>query len=139
MSSAKLYNSQMLGLAISLAAYPLSPDLPLRGSARAITCGSVIDLGLDCDNSGRITRIGLRSQACAVGQAAAAIFAAAAPGKDQAHLIASLAEIERWLAGGALPTWPGINAIVPARDYPARHGAILLSWRAALVALAGQG
>ena len=136
MSSAALYNPLVLGLATSLAAYSLSADLPLRGTARAVTCGSVIEIGLDCDSSGKITRIGLRAQACAIGQAAAAIFAGAAPGMDQASLTAALAELEQWLAGGARPTWPGIAAIEPARAYPARHGAILLAWRAALVALA---
>ena len=139
MNSAVLYNPHVLGLATSLAAYPLSADLPLRGSARAVTCGSLIELGLDCDSSGQITRIGLRAQACAIGQAAAAIFAAAALGKDDADLIAALAQIEQWLTGGAEPAWPGIAAIAPARDYPARHGAILLAWRAALVALAAPG
>ena len=139
MSSAQLYNAQVLGLATSLAAYPLSADLPLRGSARSATCGSMIELGLDCDSTGEITRVGLRARACAIGQAAAAIFAAAAPGTDKARVAASLAEIEQWLAGGALPAWPGFDAITPARTYPARHGAILLSWRAALVALAGRG
>ena len=138
MSSAALYSVQVLGLATSLAGYPLSADLPLRGSARAATCGSVIELGLDRNRAGVITRVGLRAQACAIGQAAAAIFAAAAPGTDQAGLTTALADIERWLAGGALPDWPGIAAIAPARDYPARHGAILLAWRAALVALAAQ-
>ena len=138
MSSAALYNAQVLGLATSLADYPLSADLPLRASARATTCGSVIELGLDRNCAGAITRVGLRAQACAIGQAAAAIFAAAAPGKDQAGLTAAVADIERWLAGGAVPDWPGFVAIAPARDYPARHGAILLAWRAALVALPAQ-
>ena len=139
MSSAALYNPQVLGLATSLAAYPLSADLPLRGAARAATCGSVIEIGLDCDGTGKITRIGLRAQACAIGQAAAAIFAGAALGKDQANLSASLAEIELWLSGGEVPAWPEIAAIAPAREYAARHGAILLAWRAALVALAPRG
>ena len=139
MSSAALYNSHVLGLATSLAAYPLSADLPLHGTARAATCGSIIEVGLDCNSTGQITRIGLRAQACAIGQAAAAIFAVAAPGTDQAGLTASLAEIEHWLVGGAEPAWPGIAAIAPARDYPGRHGAILLAWRAALVALAPPG
>ena len=139
MSSAQLYNAQVLGLATSLAAYPLSADLPLRGLARSATCGSVIELGLDCDSTGQITRVGLRAQACAIGQAAAAIFAAAAPGTDKAGVAGSLAEIEHWLGGSELPMWPGFEAIAPARAYPARHGALLLSWRAALVALAGRG
>ena len=139
MSSAALYNPHVLGLATSLAACPLSADLPLRGAARAATCGSVIEIGLDCDSTGRITRIGLRAQACAIGQAAAAIFAGAALGEDRNSLTAALAELEQWLAGGKVPSWPGIAAIAPARDYPARHGAILLAWRAALVALAARG
>ena len=33
------------------------------------------------------------------------------------------------------PGWPGLDALAAARAYPARHGAILLAWRAALEAL----
>ncbi|WP_260921839.1 hypothetical protein [Novosphingobium sp. 9] len=42
------------------------------------------------------------------------------------------------LAGGegALPEWPGLDAIAAARDYPARHGAVMLVWDAALDILA---
>jgi NifU-like protein involved in Fe-S cluster formation len=138
-SSANLYNAEVLGLATSLAAYPLGPDLPLTGSARAPTCGSTIELGLECDPAGKITRIGLLAQACAIGQAAAAIFAGAAPGLDRSGLSIALAQIEQWLADGPLPDWPGFAAIAAARDYPARHGAIMLAWRAALVALAPPG
>lgn len=135
MSSTALYNPEVLALATSLAAYPLSADLPLRGSARAPTCGSTIELGLACDTAGHVVRIGLRAQACAIGQAAAAIFAAGVHGKDRRDLAAALSDLEQWLAGGELPDWTGIVAIAAARDYPARHGAILLTWRAALVAL----
>jgi hypothetical protein len=34
-----------------------------------------------------------------------------------------------------LPDWPDIQQIEPARDYPGRHGAIALPWKAALDAL----
>ena len=139
MTSATLYNAEVLGLATSLAIYPLGADLPLHGSARAPTCGSTIELGLACDEAGRIARIGLRAQACAIGQAAAAIFASAATGKDRGELEVAVTEIEQWLVGGALPQWAGVSVIAAARDYPARHGAILLAWRAALVALAVPG
>ena len=126
-------------MATSLADYPLSADLPLRGSARAPTCGSTIELGLALDAAGKITSAGMHAQACAIGQAAAAIFAAAAPGKNRREIESSVTGIEQWLAGGALPHWAGMAAIAAARDYPARHGAILLAWRAALVALAPPG
>ena len=139
MSSAALYNAEVLGLATSLADYPMTDDLPLRGSARAVTCGSTIELGLAIDAAGVITEVGMRAQACAIGQAAAAIFAANVHGKDRRELEVALAKLEQWLAAGDLPDWRGVAAIAAARDYPARHGAILLAWRAALVALATPG
>lgn len=139
MSTAKLYNAELLGLATSLANYPLNEDLPFRGSARSPACGSVVEVGLNTHHDGTIARVGIKAQACAVGQASAAIFAASAPGLSGADIAAALDEIETWLAGGELPHWNGIAAIAAARDYPARHGAILLPWRAALVALAARG
>ena len=134
-STAALYTPEVLALATSLANHALDADLPLRGSARSSTCGSTLALGLALDRQGRIDRIGLRAHACAIGQAAAAIFAGAALGRTCTELAAALAGMEAWLAGGTIPDWPGLEAIAAARDYPARHGAILLAWRAALDAL----
>ncbi|MFM5950009.1 MAG: iron-sulfur cluster assembly scaffold protein [Novosphingobium sp.] len=136
-STAALYTPEVLGLATGLARYPLNDGLPLRGSSRAPVCGSTIELGLASDAEGRITQIGLKAHACAIGQAAAALFAEAAPGRTRAELAESLTSLERWLAGpdAPLPDWPGLTAIAAARSYPARHGAILLPWKAALAAL----
>jgi NifU-like protein involved in Fe-S cluster formation len=136
-SAAALYTPAVLGLAISLADFPLSEELPLRGSARASVCGSNIALGLMLDQQGRVTRLGLKAHACAIGQAAAALFAASAVGKDRVEILAALGEIEAWLAESDAPAphWPGLLTIDAARTYPTRHGAILLSWKAALAAL----
>lgn len=138
-STDKLYTAEVLALATALARWPLADALPLRGEARSPTCGSTIELGLATGPDGSITRIGLRARACAIGQAAAAIFAEAAEGQDREGLTQALAGIEAWLAGGDLPDWPGLNAIAAARNFPARHGAITLPWRAALVALGQPG
>jgi NifU-like protein involved in Fe-S cluster formation len=135
-SVAALYTPEVLALATGLARYPLTQALELEGEARSPTCGSAVTLGLTLTPDGRIAAMGLRAHACAIGQAAAAIFAAAAPGKDRGALVAAEAGIARWLTGTAdMPDWPGLSAIAPARTYPARHGAILLAWRAALAAL----
>ena len=83
-----------------------------------------------------IERIGLRVRACAVGQAAAAIFARAAPGRDAAEIEAAHGVLAAWLAeGGNPPDWPGLAALAEARGFPARHGAIMLPWTAARDAL----
>lgn len=134
-SAAALYTNDVLALATSLAAWPLVNDCPLTGSARAVTCGSTIELGLALDIDQRIARIGLRARACAIGQAAAAIFAGSGIGQNAEEIAAAHSAIEAWLGGGTDPDWPGFTAIAAARAYPARHGAILLPWRAALVAL----
>ncbi len=135
-AAAKLYSIEVLTLATSLAQFPLRDDLPLRGQARSPACGSVLELGLECDAEGRITRIGLRAQACAIGQASAAIFAQAAKGCNADRIAEVLTEMQRWLAGeAAMPDWPGLAVIAPARDYPGRHGAMLLAWKAAHEAL----
>ncbi len=135
-STAALYTPEVLALATSLAAFPLDTGLTLRGSARSPACGSTLELGLALGEQGRIERVGLKAHACAVGQAAAAIFAESARGRTREDLAAALAGVEAWLAASAsAPDWPGLEALAAARAYPARHGAILLAWRAALDAL----
>lgn len=136
MSTTVLYTPEVLALAIELARHPLTDDLPLRGEARSRSCGSTIALGLAFDAEGAIARVGLRSHACAIGQASAAIFAANAAGVTVGDVRATRAAVAAWLAGeGALPEWPGFAAIAAARDYPARHGAVMLPWDAAVEAL----
>jgi NifU-like protein involved in Fe-S cluster formation len=136
MSTAVLYTPEVLGLAIALARYPLTADLPLRGEARSKSCGSTIALGLALAADGTIARIGVRTQACAIGQAATAIFAQAAAGMTAEAIERTGGELVAWLAGeGPLPDWPGLEGIAAVRDYPARHGAVLLPWSAATQAL----
>lgn len=123
-------------LATGLAAYPLDDLLAWRGTARSKICGSAIELGLEVGGDGRIARAGAKLSACAIGQAAAALFIQSAAGKTRADIEIALGEIEAWLAGSyALPSWPGIEAIAPAREHPGRHGAIGLPWKAALATL----
>ena len=132
MSAEVLYTPEVLDLATGLAAFPWDEGLPLRGQARSKSCGSAIALGLALDGQGHVMRIGIRSQACAIGQAAAAIFAREACGRTLEEIAQAGAAIDAWLGGNApMPDWPGLATIARARDYPARHGAVQLAWRAA--------
>jgi NifU-like protein involved in Fe-S cluster formation len=136
MAAATLYTPEILAAAVALAAYPLDPALPLHGEARSRSCGSTLALRLATDEAGRITALGCAAHACAVGQAAAAIFAQAASGRTRRELAAARDQLAAWLAGAdEAPEWPGLGLLAPARGYPARHGAILLAWDAALAAL----
>ena len=131
-----LYTPEILGAAVALAGYPFDPSMPLSGEARSRSCGSSIGLSLTLDPAGRIASLGIRPHACAVGQAAASVFAAAAPSRTRSEIAAAREAIRRWLSGeGAVPDWPGIALLEPAQAYPARHAAIVLCWDAALAAM----
>jgi len=130
--AAALYTPEVLALATGLSAFRLDDTLPDRSEARSRSCGSSLTLGWLLDEEGHVVRIGLRSQACAIGQASAAIFAQTAVGRRVEDIQATAQAVATWLAGeGALPDWPGIATIAAARDYPGRHGALMLPWNAA--------
>jgi NifU-like protein involved in Fe-S cluster formation len=131
-----LYSPSLLALAASLADFPMDRDFAHRAQARSRTCGSTIDIGLNTAPDGAITQIGLMVTACAVGQGSSAILAGSAKGRSTRDLARAAEKLERWLTDeGDPPDWPGIEALLPARDYPGRHGALLLPWKAALDAL----
>ena len=136
----KLYSPTILGLAVELARYPLDTDLPYIGHARSQSCGSSLSLSLDLDDNDTIRAVRMQVSACAIGQASAAIFARHALGLDEGAIGQARAAIAHWLEGkGSTPNWPDIDLIASAREYPARHGAMLLPWKAAEVALSIAG
>ena len=135
-----LYNRDILALAVATSEYLPNPDARYHASARAPLCGSRILLDLDADDAGRVTAIGMHVEACALGQAAASLLARHAPGRRLADIRGARDAIAGWFGGtGAVPEWPGFDLLAPARDYPARHGAILLPFDAAITALEKQG
>lgn len=133
--TAKLYTPELLALAIGLARFPFDPEARYTGAARSRTCGSTVDASIALGDDGRIEHVGLRVSACAIGQAAAAIFSQGAAGMNAASIAAALVEIEAWLDGGPEPRWPGFAPLLPALPHKGRHGALTLPWRAALEAL----
>lgn len=131
-----LYTRDLLALAVSLAAWPLDPASPFSAEARSPTCGSTVRFGCSIGAAGLVDKPGVAVTACAIGQAAAALFIVSAAGRDRQSIQAARNAIARWLTDdGPLPEWPGLAVLDPARAYPARHGAILLAWNAALAAL----
>jgi len=132
----KLYTPEILALAVELADHPRLPVPDASAQVRSRTCGGTLTLDLALDDAGRVDALGMQVSACAIGQSAAAIFAREARGRGPEEMLAALGEIETWLAGeGDTPRWPGIAILAPASGYPARHGAILLPWKAAVEAL----
>ncbi len=133
---AKLYSPRLLALSATLADFPLEKHYPFTAEARSRTCGSTLEIGLDCDGQNTVSGVGMQVTACAIGQSSAAILAASVKGRSAVDVPATLIAIEAWLRGeGALPDWPGFDALEPALPHTGRHDALLLPWRAAAKAL----
>ena len=133
-----LYTRDILRLAASIPF--LEPIDAPDGEAerRSPTCGSRMAVAVRIED-GRVAALSQRVEACAFGQASAALLARHAPGRGLAEIRAARAGIADWFAGGDdRPDWPGFDLLAAARDYPARHGAILLPFDAAIAALEGQ-
>lgn len=130
-----LYTPDLLALAVILADYPLDSSHPRQAEARSRTCGSVVSVSLEPDEAGRIGALGMQVSACAVGQAAAALFAQGAVGRSASDIAATREAVAGWLAGGDMPDWPGLAVLTPALAHKGRHAAILLPWEAAASAL----
>ena len=86
---------------------------------------------------GRVAAVSQRVEACAFGQAAAALMVAGASGRSESEVCAALDGIERWLKGddAAVSAWQGLAVLDPARSRIGRHGAILLPFAALLGAI----
>ena len=137
MSSA-LYTTHILRLALGAAMHPRLAAPQGSAKQRTPVCGSRIIVDVALDGDGRIASVGMDVHACAMGQAAAGLFAAAARGRDRGDVLIARNGLAEWLAGDRAvpPDWPGIEALVSARAYPARHAAILLPFNAASSAMA---
>ena len=89
------------------------------------------------DGERRVERLSMQVHACAFGQASAALVNQHGVGRTHDEIADALVIISRWLAEEQEEAgdWPGILALTPARPRKARHGAILLPFRALLAAI----
>ena len=138
--AARLYTPEILALAVELARYPVTAQQSLTAEVRSRSCGSTVAIAIELREDQTVGSIGLRVSACAIGQAAAAIFARAATGMTARDLECELAAVRRWLSGESdLPDWPDLHLLKEASAYPVRREAIMLPWKAAISALSKAG
>lgn len=138
--NAPLYTLEILRLAGSLPEPVTLERVDGSAELRSPTCGSIVRTEVQLkDNC--IEALSQQVQACAFGQASAALVAQQASGRNRDEMAAALDQLAEWLSGGNddPPDWPGIEALAPARSRRSRHGAILLPFRALVAAMAVTG
>lgn len=140
-----LYSQRILALAADIPHRERLADPQASVMKRSPLCGSAVTVDLRIAE-GRIAAFGQDVKACALGQASAAVFAAAAIGRTRAEVEKARDQLRAMLkAGGPVPDAPfeGFEVLLPAREHRNRHASILLAPEATLAAfdaaLAGAG
>lgn len=131
------YTREVLRLATAIPNLKSFEELDGATEARSKTCGSRIRVAVELDQARRVVRLRQAVEACAYGQAAAALMGRYAEGRSRADVERALEELGKWLAGraGVPQSWPGLEALEPALARKGRHGAILLPFQALLLAM----
>jgi len=136
--SGALYTREILRLAVSIP-HQQRLDHP-DGSAeqRSRTCGSRVVADVMVADSGLLEDLGLEINACALGQASAAILATQAIGKRASEIESTRSHLAAFLEGltESPGGWPDMDQLTAARDHKGRHAAILLPYDALIAAFA---
>ncbi len=132
-----LYSNAVLQLAADIPHIGAlaEPEASVRKVSRL--CGSTIEIDLKLDGD-VIGELALRVKACALGQAAASVFARHAIGASADEVLQARDALRAMLkADGSAPEgrFSELSVLEGARDYAARHQSILLAFNAAVEAI----
>lgn len=123
-----LYTRDILRLAANVPGRVGFAEIGEATELRSRSCGARVAVAVEIDDEGFVRGVRQAVEACAFGQAAAAIMGANARGWSAAGTKAVVAEVERWLAGSDGPAM--LAPLEPVRGLPGRHEAVLLPFRA---------
>lgn len=133
-----LYSTRILALAANM---PRAGRLSApQGSAERVAklCGSRIIVDLSLDEAGQIAEFAQDVQACALGQAAAAVLGENVIGATGDEIATARDAFRDMLKQGGPPPegrFKDLAVLQPVKDYPARHASSLLAFEAALAAV----
>jgi NifU-like protein involved in Fe-S cluster formation len=132
-----IYNQKILAFAADIPRLQRLPDPDATAVAHSRLCGSKVTVDVKMDR-GIVTDFGHEVKACALGQASSSIMAR--------HVVGSTAQEMRDLRrqmyamlkeGGDAPKgkWADLEALLPVRDFKARHASTLLTFDAVVDAV----
>ncbi|WP_421694896.1 iron-sulfur cluster assembly scaffold protein [Aestuariivirga sp.] len=133
----EIYNRQILGFAADIPRLQrlASPDATAVAHSRL--CGSKVTVDLAMKD-GAVTDFGHEVKACALGQASSSIMARHVVGSSAEELRTLRDQMYRMLKeDGPPPTgkWAELEALLPVRDFKARHASTLLTFDAVVDAV----
>jgi NifU-like protein involved in Fe-S cluster formation len=127
-----IYNRKILEFAADIPALQRLDHPDATAVAHSRLCGSKVTVDLTM-RDGVVTGFGHDVKACALGQASSSIMARHVVGSTGAELKALRQQMYNMLKDqGEPPTgkWADLEALVPVRDFKARHASTLLTFDA---------
>jgi NifU-like protein involved in Fe-S cluster formation len=133
----EIYNRKILEFAANI---PLlrrleHPDATAIGHSKL--CGSKVTVDVSMKN-GLVTEFGQDVKACALGQASSSIMASHVIGSTAPELRTLRETMHKMLKENGEPPqgkWSDLEALLPVRDYKARHASTLLTFDAVVDAV----
>ena len=128
-----LYSARILTLAANMPRAGRLANADASSEKVSRLCGSrvLVDLKLE---DGRVSDFAQDVQACALGQAAAAVLGENVIGATVDELETARDQLRDMLKAGARPPegrFVDLKVLQPVKDYPARHASTLLAFEAA--------
>ena len=133
----EIYNRRILELAADIPRLGRLPAPQATAIAHSKLCGSKVIVDLAMEN-GRVSDFAQDVKACALGQASSSIMGRHVIGQTPEELRALRGVMYKMLKEeGAPPTgdWAECEALIPVRDYKARHASTLLTFDAVVDAV----
>ena len=132
-----IYNRKILGFAADIPRLQRLGDPDATAVAHSRLCGSKVTVDVKLEN-GVVSDFGHEVKACALGQASSSIMARHVVGSTPDELRAVRDQMYRMLKEeGPAPTgkWADLEALLPVRDFKARHASTLLTFDAVVDAV----
>lgn len=133
----EIYNRQILKLASDIPRLERLAQPDATAVAHSKLCGSKVTVDLVLQN-GVVSDFGHDVKACALGQASSSVMARHIVGSSAVELRSLKDQMHKMLKEqGPVPQgkWAELEALVPVRDYKARHASTLLTFDAVVDAL----
>ncbi|MDS9468393.1 iron-sulfur cluster assembly scaffold protein [Paracoccus sp. MBLB3053] len=133
----QLYSRRILALASDIPHLGKLENAMGSAHRRSPQCGSSVTAHVRLSD-GVISDFSQEVRACALGQASASVLGGSVIGRSRDDIARAAAELTAMLKqDGDAPAAPfdGLEALLPAREFPNRHASILLAWEATLGAI----
>ena len=132
-----IYSAKILQHAGNVTRLGALPDADASASAHSRLCGSKLTVYISLAD-GRVSDFSHELKACALGQASSAIMAETIIGATPAEIREARDKMRAMLKeGGEGPDgrFAEMRCLLPVKDYPARHGSVMLTFEATVKAL----